>query len=101
MKWFNLLLRRLRASFSHLQTDRELEMEIASHLEIAIEENLKRGMSAEEARRQALIRFGGVEQAKQQQREARGFQSLDVLWQTCATHCERCDAIQASRQLPS
>jgi predicted permease len=55
-------------------------MEMASHLEIAIEDNLKQGMSAEEARRQAFIRFGGVEQAKQQQREARGFQGLDILW---------------------
>jgi len=41
-------------------------MEMASHLEIAIEENLKQGMSVEEARRQASVRFGGVEQAKQQ-----------------------------------
>ncbi len=56
-------------------------MEMVSHLEIAIEENLKRGMSAEEARRHALLRFGGVEQAKQQQREARGFASIDILWQ--------------------
>ncbi len=38
-------------------------------------------MSAEEARRQALIRFGGVEQAKQQHREARGFQTFDILLQ--------------------
>ena len=56
-------------------------MEMASHLEIAIEENVKQGMSPEEARREALIRFGGVEQAKQQHREARGFQSIDILWQ--------------------
>ncbi len=56
-------------------------MEMASHLESAIADNLKRGMSPEEARRQALIRFGGVEQAMQQHREERGFQSLDILWQ--------------------
>lgn len=81
MNWLKLLLRRLRSSFSHSQTDRELEMEMASHLEMAADENLKRGMSAEEARRQALIRFGGVEQAQQQHRDARGFQPLDILWQ--------------------
>src|SRR3954468_21060905 len=80
MNWVKLILQRLRSSFSHPQIDRELEMEMASHLEIAIEDNLKQGMSAEEARRQALIRFGGVEQAKQQQRGARGFQGLDILW---------------------
>ncbi|HTM35706.1 MAG TPA: ABC transporter permease [Terriglobales bacterium] len=81
MTWLKLLLQRLRASFSHPQIDQELDMEMASHLEIAIEENLKQGMSVEEARRQASVRFGGVEQAKQQHREARGFLWLDVLSQ--------------------
>ena len=81
MNWLKLLLQRLRSSFSQSQTDQDLEMEMASHLESAIEDNLKRGMSPEEARRQALIRFGGVEQAMQQHREERGFQSLDILWQ--------------------
>src|SRR5437660_3900934 len=80
MNWVKLILQRLRSSFSHPQIDRELDVEMASHLEIAIDDNLKQGMSAEEARRQAFIRFGGVEQAKQQQREARGFQGLDILW---------------------
>jgi predicted permease len=80
MNWVKLILQRLRSSFSQPQIDRELDMEMASHLEIAIEDNLKQGMSAEAARRQAFIRFGGVEQAKQQQREARGFQGLDILW---------------------
>ena len=81
MNWLKLMLQRLRSSFSQPQTDQELDIEMASHLEMAIEENLKRGMRPEEARRQALIRFGGIEQAKQKQREARGFQSLDILWQ--------------------
>src|SRR5207237_4147540 len=49
------------------QWERELDTEMAAHLEFAIEENLRRGMPAEEARRQALISFGGVEQAKEQQ----------------------------------
>ena len=40
--------------------------EVAAHIEMATEENVKRGISVEEARRQALIRFGGVEQAKEQ-----------------------------------
>ena len=46
-----------------------------------MEENMRRGMSPEEARRQALMRFGGVQQAKEQQREARGLPWLDVLLQ--------------------
>ncbi len=38
-------------------------------------------MTREEARRQALIRFGGVQQAREEQREARGLPWLDVLMQ--------------------
>src|SRR5215471_2714554 len=64
---------------SHL--DNDLEVELAAHLELAVDENLKRGMSAEEARRQALIGLGGTEQARQRHREARGLPGLDQLLQ--------------------
>jgi len=59
----------------------ELDAELAAHLELAVEENMARGMSAEEARRRALISFGGVAQAKEQHGEARGLPWLDVLLQ--------------------
>jgi predicted permease len=74
-------LRRLRSLFPDAKMDHDLDAEMASHLEFAIEENLKRGMTAEQARRQALIRFGGAEQAKQRQRESRGLPALDILQQ--------------------
>jgi predicted permease len=61
--------------------DHELDAEMAAHLEMAVDENVKRGLSPEEARRQALIRFGGVVQAKERQREERGVPWLDVLLQ--------------------
>src|SRR5215813_2514995 len=79
--WLRQLRNRILASFANEHIDRELEAEMASHLAMATEENIKNGMPAEEARRQALIRFGGLEQAKQQHREARGFQTLDILMQ--------------------
>jgi putative ABC transport system permease protein len=79
--WLRPWFRRLRSSLPSTRLDHDLDAEMASHLELAAEENIKRGMSAEEARRQARIRFGGVEQAKQQHREARGFQTLDILAQ--------------------
>src|SRR5438128_11715053 len=74
-------LNRLRAFLRKQPLDSDLEREMAAHLELAIEENLQRGMSAEEARRQALIRFGGFEQAKELHREARGLPALDILMQ--------------------
>jgi putative ABC transport system permease protein len=61
--------------------DQELDAELAAHLDLAIEENLQRGMTAEEARRQALIRFGGTQQAIEQHRDARGLPGLEILFQ--------------------
>jgi cell division protein FtsX len=72
---------RVRSFFHKQQRDAELEAELAVHLELAVEENMRRGLTPEEARRQALIHFGGVEQAKEQQREARGLIKLDILLQ--------------------
>jgi predicted permease len=61
--------------------DRDLNEELDSHIEMAREENIARGMTPEEARRQALICFGGVQQAREQQRDARGLPWLEVLKQ--------------------
>src|SRR5215831_1807722 len=71
----------VRSFFRGEQMDREVNEEMASHLEMAVEENLRRGMSAEEARRQALVRFGGVQQALEQHRESRTLPWVDVLRQ--------------------
>jgi predicted permease len=72
---------RFRALFRSDQLDREVNEEMASHLEMAVEENLRRGLSAEVARRQALVRFGGVQQALEQHRESRTLPWVDVLRQ--------------------
>jgi predicted permease len=74
---------RIRSFFHKPPLDADLEAEIATHIELAIEENLKRGLSPIEARRQALVRFGGMDLVKDQQREARGLMKLDILLQDC------------------
>ena len=61
--------------------DADLDAEMRAHLEMAIEEKLERGLSPEEARRQALAQFGGWTQATEHHREARGLMSLDILLQ--------------------
>ena len=69
-------------SFFHTrERDSEMEAELASHVELAVEENMRQGMPEAEARRKALVRFGGVQQARERQREARGLPWLDVLMQ--------------------
>ena len=72
---------RVRSFFHQQQRDSDLDAELQSHLELAVEENIQSGMPPDEARRRALVRFGGVQQAKEQQREARGLPWLDILLQ--------------------
>ncbi len=73
--------KRVGSFFRKDQLDQELNEEMASHLQMAVEENMRRHRSAEEARRQALVRFGGVQQALERHRESRGLPWLDVLIQ--------------------
>ncbi|HKW31448.1 MAG TPA: ABC transporter permease [Candidatus Acidoferrum sp.] len=79
--WLCQSFRRLRSFFRRSQLDRDLDAEISSHLQLAIEENLQRGLSPAEARRQAFLCFGGPQQSKEQHREARGLPFLDTLFQ--------------------
>lgn len=71
------LLYRLRALFRRSDMERELEEELRSHLEHETEKYMARGMSADEARRQARLAFGGTEQVRQECREARGTRWLE------------------------
>lgn len=57
----------------------ELDDEIRHHLELEIEYNVARGMPADEARRVALVSFGGVQRVREEARTARGFFALDAL----------------------
>ena len=75
------MFRRFTALFCGTRLDADLDREMAEHLQLATEENLRRGMSPEEARRQALIRFGGLEQAKENHRDARALPFFDALAQ--------------------
>ena len=70
----------------------DLDAEIAVPPGRSDEENLRLGMAPEEARRRALVRFGGVAQAREQHREARGLPALDPSIRTCASACVRCGA---------
>ena len=75
------LTARIRSSFQKHKLDGDLEREMASHLDLATDENMRQGMSAEEARRQARIRFGGVAGSKELHRDARGLPWLETVEQ--------------------
>jgi predicted permease len=75
------LLVRLGALFGRERREWELTEELDAHVALHIEDNLRAGMSAEEARRKALLRLGGIEQTKEIYRERRGLPLLETLWQ--------------------
>src|SRR5215813_10287128 len=69
MTRLRIFFHRLLGLFLKRRLERELEEEIRSHLEMQIEDNLRQGMSPEDARRVARLRFGGVEQVKEAYRD--------------------------------
>ena len=79
--WLQQSFHRLRSFFRRAELDRDLDAEISAHLQLAAEENLQRGLSPDEAHRQALLRFGGAAQAKEQHRDARSLPFLETLLQ--------------------
>ena len=54
------LAARIQALFRRRQLDDDLDQELQSHLELLIEEHLRRGLSPEEARRAARLQVGGL-----------------------------------------
>jgi hypothetical protein len=70
-----------RNLFGKDRTDQELKEEVDAYLEMLIEMKIEQGISPAEARRQALIEMGGVEQVKEHVREVRMGRHLETLWQ--------------------
>src|SRR5262245_61421103 len=81
MTRLRIFFHRLLGLFLRRKLERELEEEIRSHLEMQIEDNLRQGMSLEDARRAARLRFGGVEQVKEAYRDRGRLGWIESLWQ--------------------
>jgi putative ABC transport system permease protein len=71
----------LRALLRRSQAERELDDELRHHIERQTEQNIRLGMSPEDARYAAQRAFGGVEQAKERSRDSRGVRWFEELWQ--------------------
>jgi len=71
MRWLTTISLRIRSVFRRNAADNELEDELRVHVEHQIAANTSAGMSATEARRAAMREFGGVEQLKEECRDAR------------------------------
>jgi predicted permease len=77
MTWLRLFIHRLCGLFLKRKMERDLEDEIRSHLDMQIEDNLRLGMSPDEARYEARRKFGGVEQVKKNYRDRRSLPIVD------------------------
>jgi predicted permease len=74
-----MLFSRCAALFRGDKLDEDLDEELRVHIDLAIEENLNRGMTAQQARSRALREFGGVTQVKERYRVQRGLPIFETL----------------------
>ena len=68
---------RLKAIVKSRAADADLREEIAFHIDLETEKNVRLGMSRDEARRLALAHFGGVERVREEHRDVRRLQWID------------------------
>jgi len=81
MNWLRTIGMRMRAMWAKRRGERELDDELRAHLEMLAEQNVQRGMSADEARRAAKMELGGADQIKEAVHDQRGLPFLESLWQ--------------------
>jgi putative ABC transport system permease protein len=79
MKSIRAWFRRLAGVFAGRRSEQELAAELESHLQLHIDDNLRAGMTAVEARRRALIALGGLESTKDAYRDRRGLPAVESL----------------------
>ncbi len=85
--WLDRMRARLRAVFSQRELDADFAAELAHHLELQTADNIKAGLAPDEARRQARISLGGVEQARELHRETRGLPWLEQFLRDVSYTC--------------
>src|ERR1700687_1776770 len=78
---FRTFTHRLAAVFRRRRLEDDLDKELRSHLEMAVELNLRKGMTPEDARGEARRSFGGVEQTKENYRDQRGLPMIETTLQ--------------------
>ena len=79
MKRVRRFWRRLLGSFAGSRREEDLARELDAHVQLMTDDLVGRGVAPSDARRQALLAFGGVEQAKQRYRDQRGLPSFDAI----------------------
>ena len=81
MKWFNILRDRLRALRQRETVINDIDREMRAHLDLQVEENIKAGMSPDEAREKATRSFGNVNRAVDAAYDVKGGGVFETLMQ--------------------
>src|SRR5207249_5301651 len=81
MKKLRRFVKRLTSWARAERDEQRLRAEIEEHLAFQIEDNLRAGLSPDEARRQAVLKVGAVEAIKEQYRDQRGLPLVETLLQ--------------------
>src|SRR5258708_14177792 len=77
--WLNVTASRIGALFERSRLDQAFDPEVEAPLALFTEENMRRGMTRDEAYRDARIRFGSVIEVKETNREHRGLPQIDTI----------------------
>ena len=80
MSLLRYLFKRVRALYRSGRVHQEIEAELQFHLEMRTDEYIRRGMSADEARREAHKLFGPVARIKEDGYDVRGGRWLETMW---------------------
>lgn len=72
---------RLRSLFHRTVVEKELDEELRFHFEGQVEKHVQSGLTHEDAKRRARLEFGGLDQVKEECREARGVTFFETLFQ--------------------
>ena len=91
------VLSRLLAVFRRHRLDEDFDDEFAAHLDLLTARNERRGLPADEARRQAILQLGGLNATRDLHRDGRGLPRLDRLLETI--HGAGRDLVHAARAL--
>jgi hypothetical protein len=81
---------RLRSLLRRTRVETELDDELRFHFEQQVEKHIRSGLSHQEAVRRARLFFGGMDQVKEECRDARGVQLMEASFRIFVTVCACC-----------
>src|ERR1700682_4363057 len=79
--WLRVALSKLKGTTQKQEITGNLKEELRSHQESLVEENIRRGLAPDEARRQAMLTLGNASQIQENYRDQAGLPFLEVLLQ--------------------